>query len=728
MGYPVPNVERGVKMAEKFQGSGEFGGASTEKFDPDPVSQIGPGFGEPAPIPLEDPVPVSTGGIADGTIRNSALCSGSIQERHVRGGGLTGDVVILDGTISLGLFAEGIAPVQVVTSLPACSLGEEGDVAFLTTDNQLYRCDGSAWQVLTPDGANIIANTITAGQIAAGAIGTDELAANSVTSVKVAANQIFARNIVVGSFDNLITNPTFENDTIDGADDPHFYSASGGEWQSGTGAPRAGTRSARFDRDSQTTTAYVQFNGPTASAADMANHVACSEGDEFYFEFYARENGLNPTPDVDAWAGFFDEDGAQVGAAINGPDVSPTTTYQKSSVTVTAPAGAAYVVFRARVLYDAGDVAGAITLIDSAYARRVVDDPLIGSISADKITAGTISSQISLDSGGWLRIGDTGANDFNVFVDPSTAWGESSVEDMIQFRKGTSQGFIIGWRPGANIVVTSAIIDFELNEVAAGSGILGYRFFTGGTERIRIQDTNSATGPLIALSGDTNTGIYRPGADRVGLTAGGQLMVDVDAPNDRVRFLADGTNAHSYMEQSGDTRWYRLGGESNDGLGYDPVAEEAYFDIGNNTKMILTGTVVRFQEAYDATTASAANVFVASNGQLQRSTSTERMKTFRGWIPAGNGVLDLSPIHFQGHQLVRELNKDGDQRTVSAQLEPLAREQWGLTAEDVASNLPMASIPSVDGDPEAIDWNAVTAALLAEVKALNDRVAQLEST
>jgi len=108
-----------------------------------------------------------------------------------------GSAQIANGAVGLTEFASGLQPVQVVSTLPASA--SEGDMAYLTTDNKLYRYDGSAW-IKAVDGADvstgtlpaasIVANSITAGQIATGAIATDELAANAVTAVKIQASSI----------------------------------------------------------------------------------------------------------------------------------------------------------------------------------------------------------------------------------------------------------------------------------------------------------------------------------------------------------------------------------------------------------------------------------------------------------------------------------------------------------------------------------------------------------
>lgn len=88
--------------------------------------------------------------------------------------------------VTLTAFAAGIRPVRVLAALPALPAAgySDGDTAVLTADGKLYRIVAGAWTRAT-DGADIVANSITAGSIAAGAIGTDQLAANAVTTGKL---------------------------------------------------------------------------------------------------------------------------------------------------------------------------------------------------------------------------------------------------------------------------------------------------------------------------------------------------------------------------------------------------------------------------------------------------------------------------------------------------------------------------------------------------------------
>ena len=128
---------------------------------------------------------------------------------------------IANSIVSTAKFAQGIRPVEIVDTLPSTG-NTEGRVVYLTTDNKLYRYDGSAWTKST-DGADLVANSITAGKIAVGAIGADQIAANAIVADKMAANSITALNgaiadLTVGTIkiaDNAVTfAPTFFTNTL----------------------------------------------------------------------------------------------------------------------------------------------------------------------------------------------------------------------------------------------------------------------------------------------------------------------------------------------------------------------------------------------------------------------------------------------------------------------------------------------------------------------------------
>lgn len=92
-------------------------------------------------------------------------------------------------------FASGINIPINVTVLPTTGNAEGRLVTF---QGKLYRFVSGAWTAAV-DGADVTANSITAGHIAAGAIGTDELAANAVTAGKIGAGEVIAEKIAAGA-------------------------------------------------------------------------------------------------------------------------------------------------------------------------------------------------------------------------------------------------------------------------------------------------------------------------------------------------------------------------------------------------------------------------------------------------------------------------------------------------------------------------------------------------
>jgi len=152
-----------------------------------------------------------------------------------------------DGSVSLATFASGIRPVAIVDTLPVLPDADypPGSLVFLTTDGKVYRNVADVWTaevaaadggiepvavlptlpdadypassvvILTTngkiyrnvadvwvtaiDGADILADTITANQIAAGTITADEIAANTITADEIAANAITSSELAADS-------------------------------------------------------------------------------------------------------------------------------------------------------------------------------------------------------------------------------------------------------------------------------------------------------------------------------------------------------------------------------------------------------------------------------------------------------------------------------------------------------------------------------------------------
>jgi hypothetical protein len=321
---------------------------------------------------------------------------------------------IANAAIDTAKFAAGLRPVEIVGALPTA--GTQGRTVFLTTDNKLYRDTGAAWTKAT-DGADIVANSITAGQIQAGAIGTTELAASAVTAAKIAANTITAGQIAadtitggqiaasaistselaaravsleklfVGSFDNLILDPGAEQATTLATDygwSTNGFGASGGTVSITTASPRSGNQCILFNINGQTAAQDFAANG---RAATIAHAVAATEGDTFYFEMWCRKLGTGAAASPYLYMRFMNASGGTITNTVGSP-LAPTTTYQKMTLVATAPAGTSFVQFTVEI--PSGGVEH--LLFDDAYARRMVTGSIVvdGTITATKINVGQL--------------------------------------------------------------------------------------------------------------------------------------------------------------------------------------------------------------------------------------------------------------------------------------------------------------------------------------------------
>jgi hypothetical protein len=138
-------------------------------------------------------------------------------------------------TVALGSsdFPAGLKPVEIVSALPTTG-NFQGRVVFLTTDNKLYRFNGTAFVATVPTtdlsgqitatqitddsitsakiAANAItaselaADSVTAGKIAAGAVAADQIAANAVTAAKILAGSVTAEKLSVSTLSAISAN------------------------------------------------------------------------------------------------------------------------------------------------------------------------------------------------------------------------------------------------------------------------------------------------------------------------------------------------------------------------------------------------------------------------------------------------------------------------------------------------------------------------------------------
>lgn len=261
------------------------------------------------------------------------------------------------------LFTEaGLYGVQPVDTLPAS--GEfEGQVVYLTSDNKLYRWDGSAWTAAVPAGD--ILGQITETQISDDSISTPKLKAGSITTAKLS----------VGDLSVLNQNPGFEEGDVAWSGDPEFSIIASNA--------RTGTYAAKFTSATGSARLYSE------------TQITATEGETFYIEGYIKHGGGT------AYGGrisitAYNSSGSSIGGASS-PLVTNQTTYTKVSASYSAQAGTAYVVAS---LYGIGD-STTIYYYDDVRLFRSANSVLIadGVITGDKIVANTITGGLLATAG-----------------------------------------------------------------------------------------------------------------------------------------------------------------------------------------------------------------------------------------------------------------------------------------------------------------------------------------
>jgi hypothetical protein len=260
-----------------------------------------------------------------------------------------------------GITAAGVPALSSLPTLPDAAY-PAGAIVYLTTDQKLYRSTGSAWTKAT-DGADIVTDSITAGQINAAAVGTSELASNAVTAEKISASQITVSQLVENYGDNLFPNGTSE--VAPPCTGCAAESTSEFVYRS-TSAAAAGTYGRRIT------------NLETLSA-----EAGAYPGEKFSFQLSARKTGGTVNLRIDFYvSGTWQLMGTPVQI------FSDSGTFSSYEVKATAPSNTTRVRFAAYA-WNGNTTAD----FDNLYARRQVDskDLADASLLAQHFTDSSIS-------------------------------------------------------------------------------------------------------------------------------------------------------------------------------------------------------------------------------------------------------------------------------------------------------------------------------------------------
>lgn len=289
--------------------------------------------------------------------------------------------VDLSGVLDIARFATGIRPVEVLGALPTTG-NFAGRMVFLTTDSKLYRHtgspSGSAGYTKATDGADITANTITAGQIAAGAIGATEIAAGAVIASKIA----------VSDFTNLVP----DNDITDQ-----------GSWNTGTGGEFSVVSPTSVTGTDGTGMVVRNFVAGTGDKISDGLDFKVRPNREYWASYQIRRSGGTQLLAY-MQVRFSDKDGAAISATtIDNPGISTLTGVQNREAAIVSPANA--VKARIRWVVAAASTDSTVQFFAPQLRPRnrgelIVDGAISANqIAANAITAGKISANaIDTDS------------------------------------------------------------------------------------------------------------------------------------------------------------------------------------------------------------------------------------------------------------------------------------------------------------------------------------------
>ncbi|MBK8467994.1 MAG: tail fiber domain-containing protein [Chloracidobacterium sp.] len=313
-----------------------------------------------------------------------------------------------------------------------------------------------------------------------------------------------------------------------------------------------------------------------------------------------------------------------------------------------------------------------------------------------------------------------------------------------------------------NYVLGIDVTDDSALVLGAGSGVPGnvnLLRFDRASGQMDVKGTGSAGVPRLVLAGDTNTGIWAPAADtwavstngteRLRIKSDGKVGINRTPANYRCEILeADAnTNITQYplalIGSTTGTAAAGLGtglifvGKSSDGSHYDNLYIEANQSaVGSGsqsvdfviksrkagsftTRFTIFGATSYVQAigVYQQTTASAANVYVDSSGNIMRSTSSLRYKTAIAEVAQDEAakLLDLTPVTYAS--LCEGDNKE--------------ERHYGFIAEELDLLDPvLVNYKTLEDGTKVADgvqYERVVVGLLKLVQDLTKRVADLEA-
>lgn len=189
-----------------------------------------------------------------------------------------------------------------------------------------------------------------------------------------------------------------------------------------------------------------------------------------------------------------------------------------------------------------------------------------------------------------------------------------------------------------------------------------------------------------------------------------------------------------------DTGWFYLNGQGTlvqidggDEYEFDGFSTQSAIYIGTNmptynqgpkNRIVINASYVHIRSAYERTTSSSPNVFVAPDGALVRSTSASKYKVNierTRSTDLAERLLTVPNAHW--------LDKAASERYASGEQKELPQTNFGLIAEDLeAAGLEDLVVRGPDGELEGIQYDRIAAALLPLLAQMKNEIDELKAT
>lgn len=220
---------------------------------------------------------------------------------------------------------------------------------------------------------------------------------------------------------------------------------------------------------------------------------------------------------------------------------------------------------------------------------------------------------------------------------------------------------------------------------------------TTGNFHIENSSTPSVTVPTYSFFGDTDTGMYRVGANQIGFAIGGSVGARIFTGGE---IIAGGSTGGSVSIPA-----FTFHTDTNTGM-YRHGADEVGIAAGGATMARFKNTTtdeIHMQPIYDNATTGDDTVGVTVTGLLRRQTSALKYKRNIQPMPS---LADIELVPVEYDTIPTDAAENGDHH------------RYGLIADWIQTQLPDACTYNAEGEVENFQDRAVLAILAAKINRL----------